>query len=438
MLLLWLLGRLSLSLKPIVILPPLYGTNLFVNFSHADLHWYCPESATNELFWISPRYIVPPEHNCLLQLLTVFWNNATNDYSDRPNTTVFTERFGETDTIRCVDSGFFGYHFIESFASLIATFRSHGWQAGVDLFAAPYDWRLAPTGLGRFWGDLQGLIERASSLNGGAKVTLFGFSCGGFTTQRFLADHVTVTWKRAHLDRAVFLAPSFGGTGDSFYALWLKRLPILPWLPSQDLSEMVESLPVVISHLPNEHIFGDTDIIRSPFDDTYTAADLPKLLLDNAKVRPRNLPIFERARKTAGLVPSGPDIPTCVVYNSGVQTSFRWHFKKGWDRAPTPVKADGDGTILAKSLEWACRNWSVAGGPIVCVDLYRDNVAFEHIRLTSNPYVLELLVNVSVDPSWIAATGRKLVRAPYVVLKNSTYTIRNDIRKEKVLFRADF
>jgi hypothetical protein len=434
---LWLFAAVAGCQRPIVIVPPLYGTNLFANFTNAGLHWYCPDSATHELFWVSPKYIVPPNHNCLLQLLTVFWDNATGDYASRANTTIFTDRFGHPDTVRYIDSGLFGRHFVESFATVIGGLQARGWEVDRTLFAAPYDWRLAPTGLGRFWGDLRALVERAYALGNGTRVALFGYSCGGFATQQFLAKHVPAAWKRRFVDRVVLLAPSFGGVGDAFLALWSKRLPALSFVQSQDLAAMIESMPVHMSHLPNAHIFGDRELVRGPFDVGFTAAQMPALLLDSGKLTGDNRRIFEKAVAVVGEHPDGPDLPTYIVYNSAIQTELAWHFRKGWDRFPESRPAGGDGTIVGETIEWACRTWGVRGGPLRCMDLYRDHDAFAHTPLASNPYVVELIANLSGDAEWPRESGRRVVRAPYVVVDGAGYAIRRDIRDLRVTLEAE-
>jgi pimeloyl-ACP methyl ester carboxylesterase len=331
----------------------------------------------------------------------------------------------------------FGYHFIESFATIVKTFQAKGWTPDQTLFAAPYDWRLAPTGLGRFWADLQALIERAYYLNNETKVIMFGYSCGGFTTQQFLSKHVNGSWKDRFIDRVIFLAPSFGGAGDTFYALWSKRLPALPYIQSTDLAAMLASMPVLGSHLPNIHIFGDREIVRDPFERGYSAKDLPKLLLENKKLVGDNALIFQKASKVSQEVPRGPSLPTYIIYNGAIQTNFAWHYRGGWDKIPASRPIGGDGTLLGETLEWACKNWDISNGPLRCMDIYRDNDDFAHTPLVSNPYVAELIVNLSLDGDWAREKGRRLVVAPYVVVNGPNYVVRRDIRDTRVLLEKD-
>ena len=425
------------ALRPLVVMPPLYGTNLFVNYSNADLHWYCPESAVNELLWVSPKYLVPPMHNCLLNLMTVHWDDEKGDYSALPNVTVFTDEIGRDDSVRYVDGGILGYRFVESFETLINRFHGEGWKTGQDIFAAPYDWRLAPTGLGKFWDNLKAMIEHAYEINGQTKVTMFGYSCGGFMTQQFLSKHVTQEWKDKYMDRVVFLGPSFAGVGGSFPSLWMKRFPLVPFVQSDDMIELIQSMPVIMSHLPNVHVYGDTEIVRSYQDHTYTAKDLASLLLKHNKIVGESRKIFDKASTVTQEVPEGPGIPTYLIFNSGVDTQFKFHFKKGWDKPPKEIFVEGDGTIPSKGLDWACHNWSVERAPLICLDTYRDDSNFEHTPLSANPYIIEKLLELLTTDDWTKTKGRKIIRAPYVVVHNNTYTERTDIRGEKVLYESE-
>ena len=50
----YILINLIACLKPVILLPPLYGTNLHVSYNNANLPWYCPKSMSDDLFWIDP------------------------------------------------------------------------------------------------------------------------------------------------------------------------------------------------------------------------------------------------------------------------------------------------------------------------------------------------------------------------------------------------
>ena len=419
------------SLPPIVILPPLYGSNLYVTYKNlTDLRFYCPNKITNKMLWVNPKFIVPPLYNCLFQLMQVFWDEEKQNFKSRTNTTIFVKDFGGDYSVKYVDKGIFGYHFVESFASLLKSLKKDGYVVHKNLFAAPFDWRMAIPGLENFWPSLKYLIENAYRVNNNSKVILFGFSTGGFVLQHFLGHQIDQDWKNKYIDRVIFLAPSFGGSGLSFGALWDKILPIFPILKTEELEAMIESMPVTHQHLPNIPIFNNIPIVRSPHDHDYTAAEIRDLLVNHSKITGDNIKILDKCQNVSKEFPKPPGLPTMIIHNSGVQTEFTYHFKNGWDKPPIIRTIGGDGTVAAKGNQWACKNWNT---PLVCIDLYRDHEDFNHQPLASNPYVHNLILNAILNDDWTKDNSRTLIRSPYVVVGNGTFYIDNEIRPEKII-----
>ena len=196
---------------------------------------------------------------------------------------------------------------------------------------------------------------------------------------------------------------------------------------------MIESMVVVNAHLPNHIVFGDMAIVRSADDIDYTAAQIRDLLVEHGKVTGDNIKILDECQKLSKKDILSPGVPAYIVYNSGVQTDFLAHFKKGWSKPPHMRSIPGDGTVVSASIEYVCRKWPTDKFPVRCLDLYRDHEMFEHQPLASNPYVHDLVFNLSTSDNWWQGKGRKILRAPYIVVKNTSYVIRNDIRSEKLL-----
>jgi lysophospholipase-3 len=69
---------------------------------------------------------------------------------------------------------------------------------GTDLHGAPYDWRMAPDGLGSYFEKLRKLIEKTWSANRNQEVILISHSMGGPILQSFL-NSMSVEWKKKHI-----------------------------------------------------------------------------------------------------------------------------------------------------------------------------------------------------------------------------------------------
>jgi lecithin-cholesterol acyltransferase len=261
---------------------------------------------------------------------------------------------------------------------------------------------------------------------------LIGTGVGGFIAQHFLAS-APLEWKREYLDSAIFVAPTFGGAGFAFDAFWMKRLFGKSHDQSAELAEMIESLPFFASHLPNFHVWNDSVLIRRGEDLPILAEDLPVFLTNHSKIGSRNMEGFKKAIVPAQEVLRGPDVPAFVVFNGAIETDFGWSFKLPVDPSPKVKTAEGDGIVPSQAVQWACLNWPIERGSVHCVDLYRDHQGFEHDRLISNRFVLDLVLNFSLRRRLDETRERRIVRAPYVVLDDSGYHLREDIRAETVL-----
>lgn len=415
-------------IKPVILVPPLYGTNLHVSYRDTDLPWYCPKSMDDDLLWIDPKFLVPPRYNCVLQLLQTEFNNETGKVSNKKGVDITVHDFGGEESVQYVDGGFLGFQFFDTYASMLDYYKSNGYEIGRNLFTAPYDWRLAPIALYDFWPNMKQLVERAYEINN-CKVTIMGFSCGGFTLHQFLAKHVKQSWKDKYVEKVVFLAPSFGGTMDTFNVVFSRKMPMLKFIHSKDVDGLIEGLPFVHSHYLNQKVYGDTPVVIGPDGENYTAKDLPGLLSKHNKISSQFHEVMKMGMQLQKETISDINLPTTFVYNSGYPTHFQTNFKNGWNEPPEIINDKGDGTIPSKAIEWACNNWDHKNSPKMCIDLENHELRFRHQPMSRNPFIHELLFNLTANSDWLNTTGKTTVRLPYVTINSDeTYNIRNDIR----------
>lgn len=423
------------SRAPVLILPPLYGTNLYVSYNHTDLPWYCPSSMQDDHLWVNLKLVIPPRFNCLFKLIEVFYDQETDKFVNLPGVYVSVKHWGSDEAIRWVDSGLFGRHFIESLSTMVDYFTNNGYTIQKDLFTAPYDWRFAPAGLtDDYWLKLQALIEEAYAMNENQKLTIIGYSCGGFNVQQFLTKKVTQEWKNKHIEKVIFLAPSFGGSHIVFDSLFQRYSPMIPVLRTQAVGNMIERLPCLHGHLPNVEIFGDQEMVTGPEGEPYTAADLGTLLIRHNRVTAPVVPLFNKSMSVRTTAPRDIGLPTMIIYNSGVPTRDKLIFRNGWTEKPEYETGRGDGTLHAKGIEWACEHWNHTESPVICIDLDRNDAKFRHQPIGTNPYVHEILLNATARSDWSVKPGKTHVKLPYVEVEGGNFTIRNDIRSMDIRY----
>jgi len=427
----------ALSQSPVILVPGLYGSNLVGSHGKRfSKHWYCSKQMNNSLFWVNLKYLIPPLHNCFFEMLQAHYNPYTDSIVSDPDIDIDVLDFGGSEGMSYIDKeGLFGYHFVESFGPMLDYFRKRGYIVKKDLFGAPYDWRLAISGLEKsFFPKLKRLIEQAYDLNAYEKVTLVGYSCGGFCIQRFLTKYVDIKWKNKYVKKVILVAPAFAGSGDTLDVAWNRYFPLAPMYQGETVSSTVEASPCVHALFPNHVVFGDTEIIRGPNGQKYFAKDIPQFLIDQKKISGTNIKLMMKNVRISAEAPQEMGVPTFMLYNSGVPTYLSMNFAKGYDKEPERLTVSGDGTVPSKGPEWACNTWK-GKTSIICFDLLRNNIRFNHMGIATNPYVFEIIYNATIDDKWTSKVGKKFEFAPHVDinLENDGFIIREDIRPLKIV-----
>ena len=385
--------RFCFGKQPVVLVPPFYGTNLWVTYKDANLPWYCPQEGNDSLLWVGPKYLLPHRISCFFNLMTTFLDE-NGKIVNWPNSTISIHDFGGDESTRfAAHSETFGISAVVTYSKIVDSFVEKGWTLKKDLFVAPFDWRIAPTYSEDLFEKLKDLIQIASQRNENQKVVLFGFSLGGFVSQQFLSKHMTSDWKKQYIKQAILMAPSFTGTTDNLYNLWIHRTPLMPIIKMEALDLVLESWPVAHAHMPNEVIFANETIVYGPDGKEYKAPDVYYLIMNHSIVRKEFHQMYEKSEKILREEPKDLGVPTTILYNTAVPTTVKLNYSKGWTEKPQKIKGKGDGSILGDGLEWACRTWKNTR----CFDFKNPSKEFHHQPLISNQYVLDVISNLTYD-----------------------------------------
>ena len=94
-------------------------------------------------------------------------------------------------------------------------FEANGYKAGVDLWSAPFDWRLGPNQwMVNEFPALQTLVETAFTTAGDKPVWLSSISLGGAFTHLFLVKFVDQAWKDKYLAGWVSMSSVLNGAAN--------------------------------------------------------------------------------------------------------------------------------------------------------------------------------------------------------------------------------
>ncbi|OHT16345.1 Lecithin:cholesterol acyltransferase family protein [Tritrichomonas foetus] len=418
------------SLKPVLILPGLYGSNLVATASHYSQYWFCPQELDHEIFWLNDKYLIPPFHNCLFELLQCHYDEETDRITSQPGVHVDVVDFGGSKGLDYIDHGLGDIHAIESFGNILKVLQRRGYKMYKDLFGVPFDWRLTVVGLQDFFPRLQRLIEKAYRINKNQKVTLVGCSCGGFVTHYFLTQVVDEEWKNKYVEKVVLIAPAISGSAYSLFTAWKLTLPIVPFLKSEGARLSVQKIPVIHSMFPNFEVFQDIPVVYGPNDQKIYPKDIPKFLFDHQKLINTSYAILNKTIPIISKAPEEIGLPVYLMYNDGYDTPSALNMSVEFNEEPESIFMPGDTTLTAYGQTYPCRNWSQKY-PLVCHNFHMKEYHFIHAPIFQNDYVADLLFNVTNNEDWIKTPGKREIIGPHVEIDDyGKYNERNDIREK--------
>jgi len=421
--------------SPIILMPGIYGSNIHASYTKSpSKRWYCPKTLNQTLLWVNYNLLFPPFLDCFFELLRGYYNPKTDSVSSFPNSEYDVYDFGGVEGILYADKdGMMGKHNYISMVKLVERLKSHGYTVKKDLFGAPFDWRIAVVGIEKnYYPRLKALIEKASSLNNGQRVTMVGFSMGSLVIQRFLTVFVTQEWKDRFIKKVIYLAPAVAGSAASVEVMWSKKLDFMTQLESPSISDTIEASPSVHVLFPNHVAYGDIEIIRTPSGQKLTAKDVPQFMINQGKIKGDNMAMMRKSTEIISQRLEEINVPLYILYNSGIRTQFGLVFRENFNDPPNRTRTPGDGTVPSVGIEWICKNWKM-DYPLVCQDFHSSDHSFRHGEMANNPYIQDLLYNITIFDDWTLDQRTEMIYSPHVEVNNfeEKYHVDNSIKAER-------
>ena len=339
---------------PVILLNGLAGSSFNARLNNAvEPHWICKTDSKNKWFsiWLSLHQLLPENIDCFFHNIVLQYNTSTKQYHNAMGVDIDgSVDWGNVGGIQYLDPGLKKVEYYYELIKLLTT--KYGYEVGVNLVGAPYDWRLAADGLSTmktFSGDdslpyyakLKKLVETTYGKNNNQRVSIITHSMGGPVALHFLQLQ-TKEWKDTYLANFIPTSPQFCRK-----SMWA---PI--WL------------------FPQKNLWSGNEIIVRTKSKNYTSNDWIELFgdfpsLNNAKSFTVDNNLLEL---TLGddVFSKSPDVSTHVLRGSGVKTPNGYIYNVDFKdiemgkSAPPPVEVfnenDGDGTVpnrsLARALVW--------------------------------------------------------------------------------------
>lgn len=427
---------------PVVLVPGLFGSNIEEQVDektglvckHASGEWY--------FLWLDVGEMLPLKIKCFWDHMTMrTLPNGTTTNVEGVNTQVYD--YGGVGAVRCAIPKH--CNGTKSMYDLLDALEGVGYTAGLDLRAAPYDWRTGPTEWNAPGGDFQKLktlIEDTVARNGGRRARLISLSLGGpyfhlFLT-RYLAGDVAnggcggaeaaQQWKDAHIENWVALSSLWNGVSlaahmltagykSSIFPKWLT------WLDPADERVVTRTMPGVSFMIPapyklaNGSVYDPVQVTTGALAGNgrdYRASQMGELLaaagLDNA------LALYNRSVEAHSDILEHPGVTTYCWHGTNISTEIGLRFN-GTDvtEQPTLVKTmEGDGTVSMDSMQ-LCKHWPARADHPVAEETFPG---IGHIGMVQDTTVLGRILDVVTAGATFPPTpapGRPYFGNPHLV-----------------------
>ena len=234
----------------------------------------------------------------------------------------------------------------------------HGYQRGVNIRGAPYDFRYAPHSQAAYFDRLRQLVEETSAINGDRPVMLVAHSMGGIMGMHFLSRQ-PAEWKDRYVAGLLTVNTPWSGAvvvaemhaaGINWEIDAIDRLTVRGQQRSYESGIML---------LPHGDAWGPDDVIVQTPSRNYSTADYDDFFESiGYPIGKRVLGALSDAKVGFNSMPH-PGVPVHCVYSVGVPTPevLVYDTDEAFpDSRPRHVMGNGDGTVNERSLAM-CKRW---------------------------------------------------------------------------------
>jgi hypothetical protein len=389
----------GLERNPIILVPGLGGSALELELHEKDVpHWYCTKNIDYFRAWLHLDELLPGVFDCFSHNMKLQYDPGTHHYSNIPGVQSRPADFGGLRGIDYLDymSGkpvtLTGYY-----ATVISNLESAGYVGGVDLYGAPYDWRVPSSALyerNEWYAQLKELILTARRNNQGKKVNLVTHSMGGPTIATFLAANVT--FAEENVANFIPIAAPWMGAAKAIIALLYGdnfgiAIGDLNLISPLKLREIIRTFGGATYMTPEQSFYGNQTFVTWEGKD-YHAGELGALL--EAFGAEGAATLWQATQHMLAEL-QAPSIPTTCLYGTGVPTEIAYSYASS-DKDTRPTATDtnqGDGTVPLESLR-VCQDWKNAGAAVE-IEEFNER---DHVGILKDPQVIAAILKVCTTP----------------------------------------
>ncbi|KRY33698.1 Group XV phospholipase A2, partial [Trichinella spiralis] len=342
--------------SPVIIVPGDGGNQLEARLNKTEtVHYFC-QKKTNDYFtlWLNLELLVPFVLDCWVDNMRLEYDEITGKTSNSPGVDIRVPGWGNTTTVEFIDPSGVGYG--DYFSKLINKLVTWGYTRGVDVRAAPYDFRKAPNHNTEYFENLKSLIEETYYSNGNSKVVTIGHSLGNLYLLYFF-NLQSPAWKAKFIKSHVSVSAPYGGSVKilkafaSGYNLDQWKLVLNPLTIRKEQRSMTSSAFL----LPSTKLWSADEVLVTTVSRNYTAYDYKEFFNDIGFKKGWSM--YKNTRRLLEDL-KAPGVELHCLYGVDIPTAERLVYGKGKfpDSQPIEINGDGDGTVGIRSLA-ACMDW---------------------------------------------------------------------------------
>ncbi|XP_054164814.1 phospholipase A2 group XV-like [Oppia nitens] len=378
------------KLYPIILVPGDGGSQIDAKLNKAEVpHYFC-DKKTDDYFnlWLNLALLVPFVIDCWIDNMKLVYDNTSRTTSNTFGVETQVPGLGNTSTVEYVDpsrvpvSGYFN--------NLVKQLVDFGYERGVSIRGAPYDFRKAPNELADYLIQVKDLIEDTYEINNQTKNILLCHSMGCPTLLYFL-NRQTQGWKDKYIQSFITLAAPWAGAVKSMKAFASGDNFGVIVVPSITIREDERTFPSLAYLLPSDKVWGNNEVLMESTLRNYTVMNYREFFEDLNYMTGYNM-WLDVKNLTYDMTPPGVEVH--CIHGYGLDTMHKLVYNKGKfpDSQPHIVYGDGDGTVNLKSLE-ACKDWQNKQKQKVVYKAYSKS---DHIIVMSDPRVISYIKELAI------------------------------------------
>ncbi|EKE38814.1 hypothetical protein ENUP19_0367G0023 [Entamoeba nuttalli] len=345
------------SRKPVILIPGIMSSILDIklNISKTDEHFKkkCKKVEDWERFWAS--YKLASE--CYLEYMHLQWNNKTKQMKNYDGIEIRAPDFGKTYAVDTLWPEIPWKKITGIWRKFISHLEELGYQDGIDMMAAPYDWRFSQSKVIDIWLEQTKQLLLDSYKINGKKTVLISSSMGGYMAYRLL-DYLGNDFCNQYIDQWIAISMPVMGSGVAVKMITVGEDLLHLNLPIDRLLKVIRSIESVVGLLPIDTLWNKDDLLMEieSTGERYTVGNITQFIQAIPTTNEFGVYVYENTlkpyyEKNNYKVPN--QVPLNCIISGGIETASSMSFKKSLDSLYTINYTDGDGMVNINSLK-AC------------------------------------------------------------------------------------